>query len=367
MHGKLLLLSLVALTNAPRSQERPSHEDSPALFVEHCAACHGETGDGKGWTTLDRPARSFRDGGFSYGNTQGAIFRTLTTGIPGTPMPSFDGSLNEARRRQLADYVITLGPPATEVERSDTLMELGERPVIVRGMLPPIAAGSRAHTRGLLIGMPSGMSFEYRTDDVRLLGLRQGEFCERTDWVGRGGTELKPLGQVVHLMDAGNPRPTFWHADTALRAQMLGSWIESLDAGYLAGLRYRLSTTEGPLVDVEEAVDALSTKLASGFRRTFFFEWTHKGNVRLRLRHPGEGKLIGLFPTDDVGWIVLKRPDGFYECRGYSGGHIEGTSLERIELSFDGEPDTTREIELITLIAPEWSLAVRKELVEVLQ
>ena len=43
--------------------------------------------DGNGVTELDRPARSFRDGGFSFGNTPEALFRTISTGIPGTPMP----------------------------------------------------------------------------------------------------------------------------------------------------------------------------------------------------------------------------------------------------------------------------------------
>jgi hypothetical protein len=344
------------------SQEEAQTDRAAALFVQQCASCHGETGDGRGWTELDRPARSFRDGGFSYGNTPKAIFRTLTTGIPGTPMPGFDLSVSEEERKALAEYVITLGPPLPQVERSDTIMELGEDPVIVRGMLPPIASGATAHTRGLLIGMPSGMSFEYRIDDVRLLGLRQGDFCERTDWVGRGGTELKPLGQVVHLMENGDPRPMFWRDSKALETRMLGTWVR----GPEAGVRYRLRTEAGgTLADVEESVRVVSADIVTGFRRSLRFDWTTTGEIDLRVRHPGEGRPIGFFPAGGLEWVILRREDGFYECRGSSETWKETSSLKRIELGLQGSPGSRSQIELITLISPEWSQRIRDILSEV--
>ena len=104
LFGPVLASSLLVL--APRAQDM---ERAKKLFVTNCAACHGETGDGKGTTELDRPARSFQDGGFSFGNTPEALFKTISTGIPGSPMPAFDASLKEAERRLLASYVVTLG------------------------------------------------------------------------------------------------------------------------------------------------------------------------------------------------------------------------------------------------------------------
>ena len=59
------------------------------IYMMYCAQCHGATGDGKGTLELDRPARSFIDGGFSFGNTLHAISKTTASGIPGTPMPPF--------------------------------------------------------------------------------------------------------------------------------------------------------------------------------------------------------------------------------------------------------------------------------------
>ena len=91
-------------------------DDEPAgraSFLLNCARCHGESGDGQGTETLDRPARSFRAGGFSFGNTPEAVFRTLSHGIPGSPMPSFE-LLPEDERRALAEYVLSLGPPRSE-------------------------------------------------------------------------------------------------------------------------------------------------------------------------------------------------------------------------------------------------------------
>lgn len=172
--------------------------DTPALFAEHCAKCHGEKGDGQGWTELDRPARSFLDGGFSYGNTRGALQRSIRHGIPGTPMPAFpDEVLTSAQREALADFVIALGPPGTIQEPGASVLRVEARPVVVRGLLPSLDPTDAAVPRGLLIGFPSGTTFEFRGDDVALRAVRQGEFVDRRDWGDRGGIALAPLGQVT--------------------------------------------------------------------------------------------------------------------------------------------------------------------------
>ena len=54
--------TLVAFTRPEAPRPLPA-EDAKALYMEHCARCHGETGDGKGSETLERPARSFLLGG----------------------------------------------------------------------------------------------------------------------------------------------------------------------------------------------------------------------------------------------------------------------------------------------------------------
>lgn len=247
--------------------------DAPALFHEHCASCHGESGDGKGWAELDRQARSFKDGGFSFGNTPETILRTITHGIPGTPMPGFDPALSEEQRTALARHVISLGPPDMASEPSNTELVVLDRPLIVRGHLPPIVEGGREWPRGLLIGTLDGLTFEYRTDDVRLLGVRSGAYCDRSDWTGRGGTPLKPLGQVVVLQEGGDPLPTFWEGAVGTGTPLECRLLRTAVIDGRPSVSYDLLHPElGLVAHVVEEVESLPTPIGIGTRRRFRIE-----------------------------------------------------------------------------------------------
>lgn len=88
-----------------------------------CAVCHGTQGDGNGVlakTLRDskgRPVRllSLRDARhYKNGFTPADIYRTLMTGMDGTPMPSFAGAMSEREAWALAHFVhslITNNPP----------------------------------------------------------------------------------------------------------------------------------------------------------------------------------------------------------------------------------------------------------------
>jgi hypothetical protein len=173
--------------------------DAEVTFAELCASCHGAAGEGKGTAVLDRPARSFKDGGFSFGNTKEALFRTLKSGIPGTPMPAFGGQVSDDRLRELACLVQFFGPGGEPEPPRGTELVVGERPLIVRGILPPLEGDIIWTAQGLLIGDPSGMSFEYSLDDVSLLSVRFGGFVNRNDGEGRRESSLQPLGKEIYL------------------------------------------------------------------------------------------------------------------------------------------------------------------------
>ncbi len=283
----LLLTSLPA--SAGSATQAP---DARALFLTHCASCHGESGDGKGTTELDRPARSFQAGGFSFGNTPEAVFRTITHGIPGSPMASFATALTDDQRKSLASYVISLGPGLPPPPENSELV-VGDRPLVVRGMLPPLTSSAILHPRGLAIGLSSGMTFEYRTDDVRFLGIRQGRFVDRTDWSGRGGTPLAPLGQVVHTLDGGNPGAMFSSPSAAgeepLRARFRGTFIRE---GTEAGLRYSLvNAADEDLVSVEETCASVAGSSGTGYRR--LLQLISRGPTGLLHLHAFDGALGG--------------------------------------------------------------------------
>ena len=83
------------------------------LYREHCAHCHGITGDGAGLTarSLNPYPRDFRLGKFKFKSTplrsmptDDDMMQLLIKGIPGSSMPSFRG-LPEFQLEALIDYV----------------------------------------------------------------------------------------------------------------------------------------------------------------------------------------------------------------------------------------------------------------------
>ncbi len=359
---------LLRCSSAP--QDSPALE-ARALFVANCAACHGETGDGQGTTTLDRPARSFRDGGFSYGNTPEALFRTISIGIPGTPMPGFDLALAEAERRALAEYVISLGPEIREVTEAETLLVVRDRPLVVRGKLPPIVEGAAERPRGLLIGTTDGFSFEYRADDVRLLGVRQGDFVRRSDWSGRGGTGLEPLGKLVFLVEGGEPEPLFteYPGEVPLRAQLAATRIRDGKAS----VAYRMVDATGrELARVEETPRALSTSVGTGFVRRLELS-AEALPVELRIRVPGrrEDGTTASFPpsTAHTTYSVVRYWDASIVCTALfcdppaEERHRSNTGeiVARLRAGAGARPA----LEITVLVLPEWSDAVAAKLAEI--
>ncbi|MBI2893611.1 MAG: c-type cytochrome [Deltaproteobacteria bacterium] len=88
------------------------------LYKQHCAPCHGETGDGQGelaYLVYPRP-RDFTRGSFKFRSTPSGepptdadLMRTLTNGLPGTAMPSWRG-FSEADRRAIVEVVKSFAP-----------------------------------------------------------------------------------------------------------------------------------------------------------------------------------------------------------------------------------------------------------------
>ncbi len=262
---------LSATAWAQESGKAPA-PDARAQYLELCARCHGPEGAGDGTADLPRPARSFQQGGFSYGNTRAAIVRTITFGIPGTPMPAHLGAVSPEELDALADYVIALGPERREADEAETVWSVTDKALVARGYLPAIVKGGPIYPRGLLLGLTSGTSFEYRADDVRLLAVRQGGFVQRRDWNERGGAPLLPLGKPTLVCAEGRPAAAFtWIQNSRLgqraeplQAQLLQTW----SLGSRAGLEYALKDSDGTiLATVHEQPEALATPLGAGFLR----------------------------------------------------------------------------------------------------
>ena len=87
--------------------------------ANQCIDCHGAAGrgDGESAPTLTddsdtpiRPADLTKRWTFRGGPARHDIYRTFTTGLDGTPMPSYADSIEPDERWQLVDYIVSLGP-----------------------------------------------------------------------------------------------------------------------------------------------------------------------------------------------------------------------------------------------------------------
>lgn len=114
----------VALPATPSWMEdpetRPEHaRKGRELYRANCAPCHGDAGRGDGPSAaaleddLGRPAppHDLTTGLWKSGRYPSDLFRTLTTGMDGTPMPSFGEALSTDERWDLVSYLLSL--PAT--------------------------------------------------------------------------------------------------------------------------------------------------------------------------------------------------------------------------------------------------------------
>jgi mono/diheme cytochrome c family protein len=120
--GKIVTLSRLKLAAGRVSSDQSGL--SQGLYREHCAHCHGVTGDGVGPTAvfLNPYPRDYRKGQFKFKSTpvgqkptHADLKKIVVDGIPGTAMPSFK-LLPDVEVEALVDYVKYLAIRG-EVER----------------------------------------------------------------------------------------------------------------------------------------------------------------------------------------------------------------------------------------------------------
>ena len=118
----------VEFPSAP-STSNESIELGKKLYVDTgCVRCHGTLGRGDGpsaptlkddWGYSIRAADLAQSWTFRGGSSREDIFRTMSTGLNGTPMPSFSDSLTPEQRWAITDFIVSLsganGPAYTNL------------------------------------------------------------------------------------------------------------------------------------------------------------------------------------------------------------------------------------------------------------
>ena len=106
----------VALPTPPAPTRELLARGKAVYIAAKCAECHGEAGRGDGPSSgqlrddLERPIRptDLTRGQLKGGSGVADVYRALTTGLDGTPMPSFADALSDEERWALAYHVLTL-------------------------------------------------------------------------------------------------------------------------------------------------------------------------------------------------------------------------------------------------------------------
>jgi mono/diheme cytochrome c family protein len=251
--GAYLHLVSARAAEARRAASASAHPapDGAKLFAQHCAACHGERGNGGGLLSpfLDPPARRFGEEKFRLASTSNGVptdddlLAVVHNGIPGTAMPAF-AQLSDDERMALVGHVRGLtrealfarifrkaeeeggADPGEVAEAVETMLRPGT-PVEVPRQLAAATPESVAHGRQLYTqNCASCHGPEGRGDGPQVKDLKNDNGWptrprDLTRGVFKGGGDPERLYTRIAIGMPGTPMP----ASTTLKPQEIGDLI----------------------------------------------------------------------------------------------------------------------------------------------
>lgn len=224
----------LAATETRRAQRTADVVAGRALYGRHCAPCHGDRGDGRGEAAryLRTRPRDFTRGEFKFRSTRSGelpleedLVRTISTGIPGTEMPSWSRVLSPTQRRLLARYVMSF---------SDRFLHAPPAPRLDIARETPRDAASIARGREVYVrlkcaqchgpvGRADGVS-QSMVDDwghpIAASDLTRGEY--------KSGREPRDLYRTLITGLSGTPMPSFLDQIASSETWDLVHYLESL-------------------------------------------------------------------------------------------------------------------------------------------
>lgn len=330
----------------------------PQLFGRHCAACHGENGDGNGLAArfLYPKPRNFREGHFRLVTTTNRVpsdedlMRVLVRGMPGSAMFPM-GHLGEADRKELVAHVRRLIRDGLEDQLRKEAKEFGEElvpaeitktldartrpgsPLEIPRDLPAPGAESVARGRDLYVkqcatchgnsGKGDGVQEQH---DESGMPTRPRDF---TRGVFKGGREREQLYARILLGVPGTPMPASANFKPAEVGDLI-NYIQSLsDASTPAKVehhRTRLTAMRAKETLPEAISDARWDKVTSTPIVVSPLWWRDYGDPDLRVQavHDGQSLAIRLSWRDETRNTQAVRPQDFTDMAAlqlFKGGH----------------------------------------------
>jgi high-affinity iron transporter len=260
----------------------PDFSRGRALYAEHCASCHGATGDGKGVAAanLDPAPIAFTDKDRASERSIFALYQVIEQGLDGTSMASF-AHLPPSDRWALALYVGSLAYSAEDaakgallwkadagLRRHTTLAALiGERPAILEASL----GGDKADAITAYLRRNPAAVVQPSSAPLTLARTRLEEAIsayERGD--RRASTDLA----LSAYLDGFEPiEPVLSSRNHALMALIEGAMGE-LRAAIARGaavedVRTRARALDGLFAEAEAALDPSQATMSSSFFGAF--------------------------------------------------------------------------------------------------
>src|SRR5437899_404483 len=230
-------------------------EAGKRVYFTKCVWCHGVdgAGDGPGADRLWPRPRNFNQGTFKIRHTasgelplfdakkpvpgQNDLFETVTHGLPGSAMPSWEGILTEEQRLQVLSFVTT----QLVKDRKFTDKQSESQTVLQLDDLKPIAASEESLKKGaeLIVekkcvecqgtdGRGDGNAFNLKDDWGFSIQPANWHKC----WNFRGSRQdpynVKNIFRTFSTGVNGTPMPSFADNTTVEERWHIANWVNSL-------------------------------------------------------------------------------------------------------------------------------------------
>jgi len=170
------------------------------VYLKVCAACHGESGKGDGSQdqrnadgTATKP-RDFTRGIFKGGRSARELFKRITLGMPGSPMPASLNTLTPAEVGDLATFVLSLSDAAAQekVEHRRTTLVARRTDTSLKD---PIPESTWQKTPALPMVVSPLWWRDYAEPDLKVQALHDGRsLAVRLSWqdATRNDSPIRP-------------------------------------------------------------------------------------------------------------------------------------------------------------------------------